>query len=85
MSNEGHGKYVPFSEAVTGHLERCFQPEKMSCPVSKTEDHRWSGWPGAFCLDCGVEDKDELCVGNACACLCHQKFWEEYSNFARGL
>ena len=22
--------------------------------------HRWSGWPGAWCLDCGTEDADEL-------------------------
>lgn len=22
--------------------------------------HRWSGWPGAFCLDCGMEDALEL-------------------------
>lgn len=25
-------------------------------------DHRWSGWPGAWCLDCGAEDKRELCI-----------------------
>lgn len=24
-------------------------------------DHRWSGWPGAWCLDCGLEDQGELC------------------------
>ena len=23
-------------------------------------DHRWSGWPGAWCLDCGTEDANEL-------------------------
>lgn len=22
--------------------------------------HRWSGWPGAWCLDCGTEDAAEL-------------------------
>jgi hypothetical protein len=21
--------------------------------------HRWSGWPGAWCLDCGAEDANE--------------------------
>lgn len=21
--------------------------------------HRWSGWPGAFCLDCGSDDPME--------------------------
>jgi hypothetical protein len=25
--------------------------------------HRWSGWPGAFCLACGAEDQAEICVG----------------------
>lgn len=24
--------------------------------------HRWSGWPGAWCLDCGIEDPVEQCV-----------------------
>lgn len=24
--------------------------------------HRWSGWPGAWCLDCGAEDANELCL-----------------------
>jgi hypothetical protein len=23
-------------------------------------DHRWSGWPGAWCLDCGIEDQNEI-------------------------
>ena len=26
--------------------------------------HRWSGWPGAWCLDCGAEDMGEVCVAN---------------------
>jgi len=25
--------------------------------------HRWSGWPGAFCLKCGVEDLMEVAIG----------------------
>lgn len=25
--------------------------------------HRWSGWPGAWCLDCGQEDANEVCIG----------------------
>lgn len=24
-------------------------------------EHRWSGWPGAWCLDCGAEDEREVC------------------------
>lgn len=26
------------------------------------DDHRWSGWPGAYCVDCGQEDQAELCM-----------------------
>ena len=26
--------------------------------------HRWSGWPGAWCLDCGCEDPYEVALGN---------------------
>ncbi len=25
-------------------------------------EHRWSGWPGAWCLDCGVPDPMEICL-----------------------
>jgi len=28
--------------------------------MTSENQHRWSGWPGAFCLDCGQEDPDEL-------------------------
>jgi hypothetical protein len=24
--------------------------------------HRWSGWPGAFCLRCGIEDPLETLI-----------------------
>jgi hypothetical protein len=24
--------------------------------------HRWSGWPGAWCLDCGIYDPLEECI-----------------------
>lgn len=27
--------------------------------------HRWSGWPGAWCLDCGAPDPTELCLDHA--------------------
>lgn len=26
--------------------------------------HRWSGWPGAWCLDCGAEDLTELALAD---------------------
>lgn len=25
-------------------------------------EHRWSGWPGAWCLDCGCEDPFETAI-----------------------
>jgi hypothetical protein len=25
-------------------------------------DHRWSGWPGAYCLDCGCGDPFEVAL-----------------------
>jgi len=28
------------------------------------EKHRWSGWPGAWCLDCGIEDQREICLAD---------------------
>jgi len=27
-------------------------------------EHRWSGWPGAWCFDCGSEDKTEICLAD---------------------
>lgn len=27
--------------------------------------HRWSGWPGAWCLDCGMEDPMEIALADA--------------------
>lgn len=26
--------------------------------------HRWSGWPGAICLDCFQEDQLEQCIAD---------------------
>lgn len=26
--------------------------------------HRWSGWPGAVCLDCGIEDPREIALAD---------------------
>lgn len=48
------------------------------------DDHepRWSGWPGAFCLDCGMEDPDEGCMAG-CDCPCHDEFWKGYEEYMR--
>jgi hypothetical protein len=32
----------------------------------KMAGHRWSGWPGAYCLDCGAEDPIEVCIADGC-------------------
>lgn len=34
--------------------------------------HRWSGWPGAICQDCLIEDPVEACLATNpdCACVC---------------
>lgn len=67
------------------HNNNCFQLEKAPCTSSislhgeKPEEHWWSGWPGAYCVKCFVEDKDELCIGSGCDCECHREFWEEYN------
>ena len=28
--------------------------------------HRWNGWPGAVCMDCGTEDAREACLALGC-------------------
>lgn len=28
--------------------------------------HRWSGWPGAWCLDCGIADPTEEAIAHGC-------------------
>lgn len=27
-------------------------------------EHRWSGWPGAWCLDCGCDDPREIALAD---------------------
>ena len=67
------------------HIMGCYQLEKRPCSSPETMfsagpgEHWWSGWPGAFCMKCHAEDKDELCVGAVCQCPCHEEFWREYA------
>ena len=35
----------------------------MTVSVTPQRPHHWSGWPGAYCFDCGMEDQMEICVG----------------------
>ena len=32
--------------------------------MSESQRHRWSGWPGAWCLDCGREDPYEQALAD---------------------
>ena len=38
--------------------------------------HRWSGWPGAVCLDCGSPDPVEDCLAD-CICPCHDDWFKD--------
>jgi len=66
------------------HIDTCAILEKQPCPSNtslygeKVTEHWWSGWPGAFCLKCGAEDKDEICIGGGCPCPCHEDFWNQF-------
>ena len=33
-------------------------------PGRDESGHRWSGWPGAWCLYCGVEDPREVALAD---------------------
>jgi hypothetical protein len=37
----------------------------MEQPVL-TREHRYSGWPGAYCLDCGLPDPAEEGIAHGC-------------------
>jgi len=69
-----------FSEGAE-HISTCSQLLKQVCPSARSlhgeavGEHWWSGWPGAFCLKCGDQDVNELCLGDACGCPCHAAFW----------
>jgi len=88
MSDNPHTPQDTFSIGDE-HLPECAQPEKRPCPAGQSlhgesvDEHWWSGWPGAYCMKCGAEDKDEICLAE-CACPCHAQFWEEYEKAIEG-
>jgi hypothetical protein len=41
-----------------------------------SKPHHFSGWPGAFCLDCGAEDANELAIYEPDYHLCIEWEWE---------
>ena len=58
------------------HLETC----RCGNPPEHTDgsEHHWSGWPGAYCLDCFAPDVLEECIAGGCKCPCHDRFWAAY-------
>lgn len=56
-------KHVESCPMATRAGEKCSNPHSLS----KEGNHWWSGWPGAYCMSCGVSDPREECIGdNAC-------------------
>ena len=55
------GKYVSeaFKEIHSGEWKKN-NPSNNEVIEKGSLDHRWSGWPGAWCLDCGVSNPAEL-------------------------
>lgn len=68
----------PENITIVVHIATCAQLQKVPCPAGKslheegTTEHWWSGWPGAYCMKCGAEDKDEICLADSCQCPCHK-------------
>lgn len=58
---------LPDSERETHMVERIVNAADVA-PLPAA--HRWSGWPGAWCLDCGIEDPSETCIATNPECAC---------------
>ena len=61
-------------EVCTGTISLHGEPET---------EQWWSGWPGAWCMKCGVDDPEELCTGSGCSCICHEAMWDAYEKLCR--
>lgn len=59
-----HPKHGQFDADMEPFLSR----HDLLCPCMHphTLEHRWSGWPGAWCLDCGIADPAEECLAAGC-------------------
>lgn len=64
------------SDPACAQLEKRICPSFLSVHGEPAGQHWWSGWPGAWCIKCHDEDKDEVCLAG-CGCSCHAVF---YSN-----
>lgn len=84
----GHLKHMTQQpDTLADHIPTCALLEVRECPSGRSlhseplASHWWSGWPGAYCMKCGDEDKMEICLAG-CLCHCHTAFWEEYAKYA---
>lgn len=64
----GGGKLVPLYQREDTDYHVVVRV--TSQPSAVVKSHRWSGWPGAVCLDCGIEDPCEACIANNPKCTC---------------
>ena len=71
-------RFSTLQPGITEHAQRCYQPQHAPCRNEPTGQHRWSGWPGAYCLLCGAADLNELCLAN-CRCVCHDAWHDEFA------
>lgn len=79
VTEEQQAHVVRYHQGYIDHTSECAQREWRCCTTGDGRSHRWSGWPGAYCQDCGCEDKNEVCLGLDCGCPCHDQFWEDYA------
>jgi hypothetical protein len=74
---------LPKAEIRQTSCLSCTFDRKCPTPhqLERHDGHWWSGWPGAWCMGCGVGDPSEVCLSGDCGCLCHDQLWEEYNQY----
>ncbi len=60
------------------HLN-CYSIDRSPFCSVTFQSHRWSGWPGAVCLDCLEDDPSEICLADDCGCSCHSWHQSDYT------
>ena len=61
-----NGEFICYTCKYKGY--KCPSPH----PLSKDGNHWWSGWPGAYCMGCGMSYPPEICLAENCPCECHE-------------
>lgn len=62
---EGRKLDLDAAEAALAHADELLAKHEP-------QPHRWSGWPGAWCLDCGTEDVSEICIADGHVLPCNR-------------